>query len=85
MEQRQRLSGLRLNILFGFMNLIGRLGLHPTAAKIAAQPIKQRKANRAAGWTTYPAPPDVATTYGTIAARSGPIARAHRAAIRSRC
>jgi acetyl esterase len=61
-------------MLFGFFGVIARLGLAPTAAKLASQPIAKRKANKAAAWTTFPPPPDVAMVYGSIAARSGPLA-----------
>jgi acetyl esterase len=61
-------------MLFGYVGVLARLGLTPTAAKLASQPIAKRKATKAAAWTTYPLPSDVAMVYGSIAARSGPLA-----------
>ena len=61
-------------MLFGLHEVLARLGLAPTAKKLASQPIAKRKANKAAAWTTYPVPPDVRMVYGSIAARSGPLA-----------
>ena len=73
-QERPGLQGLRLRMLFGFHEVLARLGLAPTAKKIASLPIAQRKANKAAAWTTYPVPSDVTMVYGSIAARSGPLA-----------
>ncbi|HSW14456.1 MAG TPA: alpha/beta hydrolase [Solimonas sp.] len=73
MTQNRELQGRRLKLLYGFIRLTARLGLTPTADKIASLPIDKRKANKAARWTTLPLPPDVAMSYGSIAARSGPL------------
>jgi acetyl esterase len=74
MEQSLQLSGLRLNILFWMARLTARLGLGLTAEQLAARPMAVRKANKAAAWTTYPPPPEVAMSYDSIAGRLGPIA-----------
>ena len=67
------LQGLRLRLLFGIVGVLARLGLTPTAAKLASKPIEKRKATKAAAWTTYPLPSDVRMVYYSIAARSGPL------------
>jgi acetyl esterase/lipase len=74
MKQSQKLTGLRLNLLFGFVKLGTRLGLGPNADKIARLPIAKRKANKAAAWTTCPLPLEVTMVYDSVSGRSGPIA-----------
>jgi acetyl esterase len=74
MTRRPGLQGLRLKALFGVVGVLTRLGLTPTAAKLASKPIAKRKATRAAAWTTCPVPADVTMSYGSIAAGSGPLA-----------
>jgi acetyl esterase len=74
MKGRPGLQGLRLRALFGVVGVLARLGLTPTAAKLASKPIEMRKATKAAAWTTYPVPSDVTMSYGSIAASSGPLA-----------
>jgi acetyl esterase len=74
MKKRPELQGLRLRIFFGTVGVLARLGLTPTAAKLASQPIAKRKATKAPAWTTYPLPSDVTMAYGSIAAGSGPLA-----------
>ena len=73
-RKRPGLQGLRLRVFFAVVEILARLGLTPTAAKLAAQPLEKRKANKAAAWTTCPLPSDVTMTYGSIAAGSGPLA-----------
>lgn len=68
------LIGVRLRILHGVLGFATRLGLTPTLDQHLVQPLEKRKANKAAAWTTYPAPPEVATRYDRIAGRGGPIA-----------
>jgi len=69
----QGLIGLRLKLLFFVVRWTVRLGLGGSARQLVTQPIAQRKANKAAAWTTYPLPPDVAMAYHQIVARSGPL------------
>jgi acetyl esterase len=67
------LKGFRLKLMFSISGLVASLGFVPNAAKIVAEPIEKRKANKAAGWMTSPLPADVAMSYDSIAARSGPM------------
>ena len=65
--------GLRVKLLFLLAGLQARLGKAPTPDDVAAQPIAQRKANKAASWMTLPLPVDVAMAYSQIVGRSGAI------------
>ncbi|WP_428311441.1 alpha/beta hydrolase [Hydrocarboniphaga sp.] len=73
MNATQGLKGRRLRLLFFVSAWIVRLGFGPSAAKITGTPVEARKANKAAGWTTYPLPRDVAMVYDRIESRSGPL------------
>lgn len=67
------LEGLRLKLMYGSFLLLRKLGLGQDPDKAVSQPVAVRKAMRAPGWTTLPAPSDVKMVRETIAGRSGPI------------
>ncbi|PTU31842.1 alpha/beta hydrolase [Stenotrophobium rhamnosiphilum] len=73
MSDKKTLKGFRLRALFGFTKLLAKFGIVGNVGQVTSQPIEKRKANKAAGWTTFPLPADVTMTYDTITARSGPM------------
>ncbi|MES2488257.1 MAG: alpha/beta hydrolase [Pseudomonadota bacterium] len=73
MKHKKTLKGFRLRALFGFTKLLSKFGIEGNVGQITSQPIEKRKANKAAGWTTFPLPTDVTMSYDTITARSGPM------------
>lgn len=74
MNPEQTFKGWRLRALYQFFRLMRALGLGVNADKAVAQPLAVRKAMRAAGWMTLPAPADVRQVVETIAGRAGPLA-----------
>lgn len=74
MKHKKTLKGFRLRALFGFTKLLAKFGVVSHVGQVTAQSIEKRKANKAAGWTTFPLPPDVTMSYDSITARSGPLA-----------
>ena len=74
MQASPGLSGLRLKLLYFVTGCIVRLGLGPSVEAFTRKPVAVRKANKAAGWTTYTLPADVVMVKDQIGARSGPLA-----------